>query len=138
MSWKIIPANSVAERAPWVSIGVHNKNHGLQAKISMSATIVEHLGVENGDKVMVLRGFDEHEGWIQIEKSPRLYDHGMTLTNRKAAKGNLSFRVNAAHFNLKYHKTVKITVKDAALLLTKIDGIPVIQFEIPESMKEQL
>ena len=130
-AWEVIKANSNTEPAPWVSIGVHNKVHGLQMKIHMSKTVVAHLGVKNGERVMVQRGSGDHSGWIQIRKSPPWFDRGMTLTNRKTANGNLAFRVTAGHFGLSYHKTVKITTNDASLILTRDGDGPVIQLEIP-------
>jgi hypothetical protein len=138
MGWKIIDAYSKVEATPWVSIGVHAKPGGGQIKITMSQTITEHLGVADGDRVMVSRGMGDHEGWLQIQKSPSWYEHGMTLSNRKTKKGNLFFRTNAAHFGIRgRHSTKKITTDDAALILTYDTDLaePAIQVEMPEEMR---
>ena len=140
MSWEVIKANRMAEGSPWVSIGVHRRGNYLQAKITMSKSVVKHLGVKSGEKVMISKGIDEHDGWIQIERAPAEFTDGMMLTDRKMAVGNLSFRFAAGHFGLQHHKTVKINENDASLCLTKMPIVRalkrVVQFEIPESIRE--
>ena len=135
MSWRTIHANTNVEGHPWIKIGVHSRSGYEQVKLTMSRTIVDHLGVKTGEKVMVRWGQGDHYGWIQIQPSPPWYDRGFMLTNRKTAAGNLSFRSAAGHFDLKHHPTVKVTTDGAGLIMTEEEGINVVQLEIPESMR---
>ena len=136
MSWELVEANSNAEGTPWVSIGVHAKSGGGQVKITMSKTVVNYLGVKEGQKVVMYEGKGDHSGWVEIARA--INEHakkvGYMLSNRKTSKGNLAFRFSARRLNLEAAKTRKITTDDAALVLTEDRGFPTIQLEIPEQM----
>jgi hypothetical protein len=137
MGWNCVNANQNVEGKPWVSIGVSRKGKYAQTKIVMSKSIVAYLGVQDGEKIMLRRGEGDHEGWIQIQKAPRWFDRGFTLTNRKTAAGNLSFRVAAGHLGMIPHPTQKITTDNASVVLTDSpeECVPCIQIEIPGSMR---
>ncbi len=136
MSWEVIDSNSNAEGIPWVSVSVTGANKKYQqVKISMSKSVVSHLGVAHDGQVMMLGGKGDHVGWVQVQKAPPLFTKGYTLSNRKAATGNLTFRFSSRRLNMKPHKAIKITTDDAALFLSQVHGDPVIQLEIPREMR---
>lgn len=136
MSWELVEANSNAEGTPWISIGVHIRSGVGQVKITMSKTVVRHLGVKEGQKVVMYEGKGDHAGWIEIALARSEYANkvGYMLSNRKTSKGNLSFRFSARRLNLEAAKTRKITTDDAAFVLTEDRGCPTVQLEIPEQM----
>lgn len=133
MSWEPIDVNANAEGVPWISIGVHGKKDGYaQMKLTMSRTVVRHLGLKSGDQVRVERGRDDHEGWIQLWKRKPHEKSGATVSSRKQGKGNLAFRMSSRHLDLPTHSTTKITMHDLGLVLATDRIGPSLIVELPE------
>jgi len=133
MGWEEINVNANTEGSPWVSIGVHGRGRYTQAKITMSRTVVRHLGIKSGDKVLLRIGNGEHGGWVDIIKS-KSGQNGFLASGRKQGPGNLAFRFSAAHLNLPVHKTTKVAVDDASVILYPgpSEWMRSVRFELPK------
>ena len=138
MSWKTIDSFGNAEGVPWVSIGVHGRRKYTQAKFTFSRTVREWLGLEDGDRVLMQKGNDEHDGWLQFSKAatgnePRAF----TVTTKKQGKGNVAFRTSAARLNLPVHSTTKITLDGARLFLAEDRLGRSVIVELPEWARQR-
>jgi hypothetical protein len=104
MSWEIIDVNSNPEGAPWVRVGCSGVK-ARQVQFTMSRSVVRHLGAEDGTKLEVLRGYDDHDGWVCIVRGP----DGFMATARNMGKGNLALRMSARHLGVtERHSSVKV------------------------------
>ena len=129
MTWDRIEVNKMPEGRPWVKIGVHCRRDGYnQMKITLSRSLVKHLGAAPGDKLEVYMGTGDHDGWI----AAAVGGDGFTLTDYRQGHGNLSLRMSSRFFGVyDKHPTSHITGESLVMDVGK-DGRRWLYVELPE------
>ena len=97
MSWEQVDFSRHGEGAPWVRVGFERrKNEYPRARIVLSRSVVQHMGIESGNIVDVIRGFGEHDGWVCLRRGR----NGVTCTDRNMGRGNLVVFISARHLGI--------------------------------------
>jgi hypothetical protein len=126
--WSRLITSKVIEDSPWVRMSCTKRDRGYpQIKVSLSRAVVEWLGVEEGQMLDVLRGYDDHAGWIRLTPGA----DGYVLTSYNQSCGALAVKFSGRHLGIRdSHRQTHVS--GDSVVLGRDGIVPVVSVELPE------